>query len=167
MLYAVSRGFRVLIQEPLQTLHKFPRLTAGGLPRLLRTQRQWNFLDQPMDAIHPLEDLAKPDGFPRADDRSLALAFVNSGAQEIDWRAAAGNARGVTDSASTISLRASIDDACSGRWWGRISFSLGKKLLCFLPGAYGGPMPRSRMDCDSMSARFGVAIGNEITTTLA
>jgi len=32
------------------------------------------------------------------------------------------------------SFRASIDNACSGRWWRRISFFLGKKLCSFLVG---------------------------------
>jgi hypothetical protein len=127
MLYAVAGRLRVLVQKPLKPLHKFPGFRAGGLPRLLRAQGQWYPVNQRVDAIHALEDLAKPDGF-QADDRSLALAYVNSGAQEIACRAIAGVNRELTLTGKTISLRASIDDACSGRWGVAISFSPRKKL---------------------------------------
>lgn len=124
MLYAVAGRPRVLIQKPLQTLDKFPGFRTGGLPRLLRPERQWDSVNQGVDAIHPLEDLAKRHGFRSCSDRSLALAYVNSGAQEL-------LGRGIFWTAAQIprpktSLRASIDNACSGRWWRRMSFFLGK-----------------------------------------
>lgn len=136
MLSAVAGRPRLVVQKPLQALHKFPGFRAGGLPRFLRPERQWYLVDQPVDAIHPLEDLAKRHGIRSCSDRSLALAYVNSGARKIACRAAAGAARELTLTGKTIFLRASIDNACSGRWWRRMSFFLGEKALLFSLGVY-------------------------------
>jgi len=81
-------GFCVLIQKPLQAIDELSGFGAGGLPCLFRPKRQWYFVDQLVDAIHPLEDLAKRHAVSLADDRSLALAYVNSGARKIACRTA-------------------------------------------------------------------------------
>jgi len=55
----------------------------------------------------------------------------------------------------TIFLRASIDNACSGRWWRRISFFLGKKAVLFSCGVdVGRASPRFALGLPGCRAAY-------------
>jgi len=127
-----------LIEQPLQAIDKISGFRAGGLPGVFRAERQWDLVNQALNAVDPLEDLPEGHGQGFCSDRSLAGVYVNSGAQEIACRATVIQARLGFPAGKTISFRASIDNTSSGRLWGRISFFFWKKLCGFSCGVEGG-----------------------------